>query len=127
PWDHSAPLLRLVKSAGGVVVYEIQKVPTARLRVQTLRENVRGMLAPVPGKKDESEITISALEPGAHPYVLRVKASGKPLGEMTGTLVAAKWNTSFFKWPPSIDPRQNLEAYRKLVDSPAAVSVLVDE
>jgi len=127
PWDHVTPLLRLVKSAGGTAVYEILKVPTARVRMETLGGDARAILAPVPDKKDESTITLSAVEPGVHPYRLRVKAGAKPLGEITGTLVATKWQATFFKWPANIDPRKNLEAYRKLAAGPTAVSGLVDE
>jgi len=58
----------------------------------------------VPDKKDDSRLIVSAVESGVHPYLLRVKAGAKPLGEISGTLVAAKWQTTFFKWTASIDP-----------------------
>ena len=127
PWDHETPLLRLLKSAGGVAVYEILKVPAARVQMETLGGDARAALAPVPGRTDESRLTVSAFEPGVHSYRLRVKAGAEPLGEISGTLVAAKWQTTFFKWPASIDPRENLEAYRKLTSGPSAISCEVDE
>jgi hypothetical protein len=127
PWDHETPLLRLVKSAGGMAVYEILKVSMAKVRVETLEGDARATLAPVPDKKDDSRLTVSAVESGVHPYLLRVKAGAKPLGEISGTLVAAKWQTTFFKWTASIDPRKNLEAYRKLAAGPTAVSAMIDE
>ena len=127
PWDHMTPLLRLVQSAGGKATYEILKVPAARVRFETLAGDVRAILAPTPGKIGESRLTVSAVDSGVHPYRLKVKAGTEPLGEISGTLIATKWQTTFFKWPASIDPRQNLGAYRKLSTGPTAVSCVVDE
>ena len=85
------------------------------------------MLAPVPGKTDESLVTVSAVEPGVRPYVLKVQAAGKPLAEFKGTLLAAQWQATFFKWPTNIDPRQDLAGYRKLAEGPTAVSDQLDQ
>ena len=86
PWDHVTPLVRLVKSAGGSAVYEVLKVPAADVRVETVGDHVRGALAPVPGKTDESRVTVSAVQPGVRSYVLKVQAAGKPLAEVKGTM-----------------------------------------
>jgi parallel beta-helix repeat protein len=127
PWDHVAPLVRLVKAAGGMARFEVLKVPWADVRVEAVGDQVRAVLASVPGKADESQVTVSAVEPGVRPYVLRVQAAGKPLAEMKGTLLATKWQTTFFKWPTNTDPRQDLEGYRKLAKGPTAVSVQLAE
>jgi hypothetical protein len=81
----------------------------------------------VSGKPDESQITVSATEPGVRPYALKVKAAGKPLAEMKGTLLAAEWQATFFKWPTNSDPRTDLDRYRKLAEGPTAVSAQLDE
>ncbi len=127
PWDHASPLVRMVKSAGGMAVFEVLKVPAADVRVETVGDHVRGVLATVPGKANESEVTVSATEPGVRPYVLKVRAGGKPLAEMTGTLLAAKWQATFFKWPADTDPRKDLPGYRKLAEGPTAVPAQLDE
>jgi hypothetical protein len=127
PWDHATPLMRLVKSAGGTALFEVLKVPSADVRVETEGDHVRGVLAAVPGKPDESQITVSATEPGVRPYALRVMAAGKPLAEMKGTLLAAEWQATFFKWPTNSDPRIDLDRYRKLAEGPTAVSAQIDE
>ena len=95
--------------------------------METLGDHVRGVLAVVPGKADESEVTVSATEPGVRPYVLRVRAAGQPLAEMKGTLLATKWQATFFKWPADIDPRKDLAGYRKLAEGPTAVGAQLDE
>ena len=127
PWDHVTPLARLRKSAGGSAVYDVLKVPTARVQVKTDGEQIEGRLARVPGKADESRVTVTALRPGVHGYTLSVSAAGKPLAEFKGTLLAARWQTTFFRWPTNADPRQDLAAYRKLAEGPTAVSDELDE
>lgn len=127
PWDHMTPLVRLVKSAGGTAIYEILRAPNARVRVEILGGDANGTVAAVAGRKDESRLTVTAPGSGVHPYQVRVKAGPQTIGEVSGTLVAAKWRATFFKWPASIDPRQNLEAYRQLASGPTAVSAVVDE
>jgi parallel beta-helix repeat protein len=127
PWDHATPLIRLVKSAGGTALFEVLKVPTADVQVETVGDHVRGVLTVVPGKPDESQITISATEPGVRPYALKVRAAGKELAEMKGTLLAAEWQATFFKWPTNSDPRTDLDRYRKLAEGPTAVSAQLDE
>ena len=127
PWDHATPLVRLAKSAGASAVYEVLKVPVADVRVETVGEKVSGVLAPVAGKADESQVTVTATEPGVRPYVLKVQAAGKPLAEVKGTLLAVKWQATFFKWPKDVDPRQDLEGYRKLAAGPTAVAAEVDQ
>jgi len=127
PWDHAAPLVRTVKSAGGMALFEVLKVPTKDLRVETVGNQVRSVQAVVSGKADESQVTVTASEPGVHPYVLKLRTAGKPLPEIKGTLLATKWQATFFKWPADIDPRKDPERYSKLADGPTAVSAQLDE
>ncbi len=127
PWDHVAPLVRLVKSTGGTAVFHVLKVRSADVQIETLGQEVRGLLVAVPGKTEESQVTVSALQPGVWPYVMKVRAANKPIGEVKGTLVAAKWEATFFKWPPETDPRKDLAGYRKLVEGHTAVSAQLDE
>jgi hypothetical protein len=127
PWDHVAPLARLVKSAGGMAQFEVLKVPLTDVKVESVGDQVRAVVAPVPGKADESQVTVSAVEPGVRPYVLKVQAAGKPLAEMKGTLLATTWQATFFKWPTNTDPRTNLAGYRKLAEGPTAVAAQLDE
>ncbi len=127
PWDHVSPLVRLAKSSGGTAQFDIFKVPTAEVRLNLTGEDVSAALAAVPGKPDQSRAIVKALSPGVHPYVLKVEARGKPIAEKKGTLIAAKWEATFFKWPPNVDPRKDLAAYRKLAHGPTAVTAPLDE
>ena len=127
PWDHATPLVRLVSSAGGSATYEILKAPSAQTQVKTVGDNVSAVLVAVPGKTDESRVTVRAITPGVHSYGLKVHVAGKFLAEVKGTMLAARWRATFFKWPTDVDPRTNLDGYRKLAEGPAAVSDQVDE
>ncbi len=127
PWDHVTPLVRLAGSAGGSAVYEVLKVPAADLEVETAGDRVKGLLEPVPGKTDESRVTVSATQPGVQDYRLSVSAAGKPLAQFHGTLLAARWQATFFPWPATVDPRKDLDGYRKLAEGPSAVSDLIEE
>ena len=127
PWDHAAPLVRVVKTTGGTALFEVLKVPSSDVRVESVGDQVRVIPAVVPGKVDESQVTVRAVEPGVRPYVLRVKFQDKLLAEMHGTLLATKWQATFFKWPADIDPRKDLEGYRKLAEGPTAISAPLDE
>ena len=127
PWDHQAPLVRLARSAGDAAVYEVLKVPSANLRVDLLGDGVKSAVAPVAGKTDEAQVTVTAAKPGVYPYTLKVRAAEKLLAEVKGTLIAVKWQATFFKWPADVDPRKDLEGYRKLAAGPTAVSAEVDQ
>jgi parallel beta-helix repeat protein len=127
PWDHASPLARLLKSAGASAVYEILKVPTNRLAVQTVGHEIASQIKTLSSEPDHSLVTVRALKPGVRSFNLKLQADGKPLDSFAGTLVAADWQVTFFKWPPDIDPRTHLEAYRKLADGPGAVSDVLDQ
>ena len=127
PWDHATPLVRSLKSAGGNAIFEVLKVPAAEVRFETGSAQVHGVLSSIPDRPDESQIRVSASEPGLHPYALKVQARGKALAEKRCILLTAKWQVTFFKWPAKLDPRTDLKAYRELAKGPTAVSVELDE
>ena len=127
PWDHAWPLVRQVKSVGGMALYEVLKVPTAEVRVETSGDQVRGVLSAVPGQTHASQISVTANTPGVHHYELKLQAAGKPLAELKGTLLVTRWEATFFKWPADTDPRKNLEDYRKLAAGPGTVAAPLDE
>jgi len=125
PWDHTAPLVRLVKSSGGSTTYQVLKVASAKLKAEVSGDHVRYALKP--GQAEESYVTVSSTAPGACSYDLKVEAAGKLLASISGTLISTKWQTTFFTWPTNTDPRTDLPAYRNLAFGPSAVSAKVDE
>lgn len=127
PWDHREPLVRLVKSSGGTALYEVLKVPAKDVHVEGAGQQVRPELVALKGKKDESKLTLTASGAGVWPYQFKVRAGAKELAEIKGTLMAAKWQAHFFKWPVEIDPRKDLAGYHKLAEAPTAIAAELDE
>ena len=127
PWDHTSPLVRLLKSSGGVAVYQVLKVPRSRIHLETLGEGVTSRIEPISDIGDESQVLVRAAEPGVRPFELRVNAGPARLADLSGILVAAQWQVTFFKWPTDLDPRKNLAGYRELAKGPTAVSDVVDQ
>ena len=100
PWDHESPLVRVVKSGGDSVVYDLFKMG-GEPQVSVEGEQVVGALA------DESgswTYTLKATQPGVHPYIIKIQA-GDFQKEIAGTLVAVTWDATFFKWTEPVDPR----------------------
>ncbi len=120
PWDHESPLVRLVRDAGDSVTYDLHKMPGG-LRVSCTGENVVGSMATPRGEKSVPEYTIRATKPGAHPFVVSVETRGFQK-EITGTLISTTWDATFFRWSKEVDPRDDLEGWRKLASGNEAVS-----
>lgn len=127
PWDHSTPLARLVKSSGGFAEYQVLKVPSSEVQVEGLGTDIQTRLEPELGKPDQSTITVRSAHPGVRRYRLKVNERGKPIADLSGTLVSAKWQVTFFRWPENVDPRRDLDSYRQLASGSNAVSDVLDQ
>jgi nitrous oxidase accessory protein NosD len=127
PWDHESPLVRQTSSRGRTVTYEVHKVPVAEVGIEVAGQHVQGVVEPLPGSTDACRITVSALEDGLHAYKLKVLRGRSGLAELSGSLLAARWDVTFFKWPKEIDPRERLDDYRKLAEGPTAVKTNADQ
>lgn len=123
PWDHASPLVRLREATGRAVVYDLHEMPRG-LKVTVEGAGLAGRLVDAAEKDAPPQYAIEAAGPGVHPYVMHVSADGFRQ-DVAGTLVAATWNVTFFKWTPDVDPRENLEAYHRLAKGPTAVSAEV--
>ncbi len=127
PWDHESPLIRRTESTGSKAVYEVHKAPSPQVTVEIEGDHVDCQLMPLPGTLDGWRITAYATTPGAYAYRLRVLSGGKPLGEVAGALLVAKWDVTFFAWPVDVDPREKLDGYQQLAEGPGAVRAQVDQ
>jgi len=95
---------------------------TAKVTVEG--HGVLGKLSPGETAEQPTAYTVSAAEPGIHPYIMRVKASDFEQ-ELHGTLISAVWDVTFFKWTSDVDPRKNIQAWRELAWRESAVSTKV--
>lgn len=129
PWDHAAPLVRLIEARGAGATYQLHKVPgepMARVEGANIEGRWDGAVLNGDGK-----YVVSATLPGVHSYTLHV--SGADFDRtIRGTIVSAPWDVTFFSWKEgngkgdSVDPREKLDAWRALASGPRAVQVRAD-
>lgn len=122
PWDHSSPLVRAAEAGGLSRAYEFFKMPGA----PAVELDGKGLTAKtIPSVKagGPTRYEISAAGPGVYPYSFVVKA-GEFSKTVEGTILAIEWDAVFFKW--EVDPRENLDGWRKLAESPGAVKTKLD-
>ncbi|MBN2563404.1 MAG: right-handed parallel beta-helix repeat-containing protein [Phycisphaerae bacterium] len=125
PWDHESPLIRMVEATGMSHAYEFYKMP-GRLAVSLRAEGAKGRLTRAKTDGRVPCYVVSANEAGVHPYTLKVSA-GDYNKEITGMLVAATWDVTFFKWTKDVDPREDLDGWRELARRDEAVWVQTDQ
>lgn len=114
PWDHTTPLMQLVKSTGSELVYALHNMGPDVKAVAT-GENLKLETSP-------TECRLIAQRPGVLPYTLKI-TSGDFHQEISGTMLAAEWDATFFKWTKDVDPREKLEPWRKLADGGVKVKL----
>jgi len=123
PWDHASPLARVIQDTGQSVEYELRKMP--RTPVVTVEgHGIKGLRSQPPHPGLPTTYTISAIRPGVYPYQVQVKAGGFS-ETFTGTLISVAWDVTFFKWTQATDPREHLDAWRKLASGSTAISTQV--
>jgi parallel beta-helix repeat protein len=125
PWDHEAPLVRLGQEEGASARYDLYQLPPGA-EVTVEGRHVTGQRRDAESTEPKAVYTVVADQPGVYPYRVRLRA-GNWEQEIRGTLVAATWNVTFFQWTTAADPREDLTAWRKLSQSPAAVSDVVKQ
>lgn len=119
PWDHESPLVRLIQANGRQRVYQLHNVPSSGRDISLVGSGGIEKIV------DGDTITLKAIHPGVHDYTLRIRA-GDFQQEFRQTLLAMQWDATFFTWTKEVDPRENLEAWRKLASGPAAITTKLD-
>jgi hypothetical protein len=125
PWDHTSPLVRQVADTGDSVRYDLHKLPPGT-DISVDGPHVTGQLSQPKDDAAPAVYTVSATEPGVHPYRLHVKADDWQQ-EVRGVLVSTLWDATFFKWTKDTDPRENVEAWRLLSQGRTAVHAEVKQ
>lgn len=124
PWDHASPLVRMTASRGRTHVYEFWEMPKD-IEVDFNVPGLESKMRPLKQNPKTREFMIRADKPGVYPYEFTVKADGVD-ETIKGTIQAIKWKATFFKWAEGADPREDLDAWRKLTDGSDAVTVTCD-
>jgi parallel beta-helix repeat protein len=125
PWDHGSPMVLLREKKGASHLFGLYKMPHEP-EISLSGDGVQGRAGRVapPGATGLTALyTLSTDKPGVHPYTLAIRAGGFH-DTIKGTLVAADWDVTFFKWSKDgSDPRQNPASWRSLAKAEGAVSV----
>ncbi|MCC7373040.1 MAG: right-handed parallel beta-helix repeat-containing protein [Verrucomicrobiales bacterium] len=114
PWDHERPLVRPLKGASGERVFEIRGV-RAKPTIEMPMPGVTPRLEPATNGVWRLALRAPA---GVVPYKVRLSAPDLNQ-EVSGVLVNTEWDLVFFPW--TIDPRQDLEGWRRGAESAGAV------
>ncbi|MGE0479184.1 MAG: right-handed parallel beta-helix repeat-containing protein [Phycisphaerae bacterium] len=122
PWDHESPLLRLVEARGRERVYDLHQMP-ADVKVEVQGAGVESEQTPAENGR-AARCVVRVDKDGVYPFTLRVTGTGYQCAER-GTIVSATWDAKFFTW--TIDPRQDVEGWRKLADGPDAKSAKIGQ
>ncbi|MBX3391289.1 MAG: right-handed parallel beta-helix repeat-containing protein [Phycisphaeraceae bacterium] len=122
PWDHESPLLRPSNLAGTAHVYELLGSGSAPVTASV--EPTSLLVQTEPGLDHRpARITVSGRD-AVQPYALTVRAGPSFERVIRGTLMPARWNIAFFAWDEQSDPRENLDAWRRLAETSTARATL---
>jgi hypothetical protein len=122
PWDHKSPLIRMVQDNGDSMKYSLHKLPR-NTEITVEGHDIKGILSRSKDSEQADTYTVSATQPGIHPYRFRVK-SNEFEELLEGTLISTVWDVTFFKWTKDIDPRKDIRAWRQLaLKSPALAKI----
>jgi parallel beta-helix repeat protein len=120
PWDHESPLIRPGRQDATGMAYDLFGFdPAMELEVRVLAGDVQ---TEVHHGDSHHRLRVFA-PPGIHPFQIQA-GSGNTRRELAGTLVNARWQATFFNW--SMDPREDLDAWRKLAQGPEAWTAEID-
>ena len=124
PWDHESPLIRPAKSSMGEQAYDLLGLRRA-IDVKVIQGDVVTELADNTDSltHDAKQLRIRSRS-GVASYRVRVASDGFAK-ELSGTIVAARWRVSVFPW--KIDPREDLDAWRKIAGGPDVQSAVVSK
>lgn len=119
PWDHESPLLRPIKSSSNENAYEILGLKSP-LESKVLSGDVATSVTA--GKTAGAFQLRVRAQAGVTPFQVRV-LSGNYENDITGVIVATEWKIKVFSW--DIDPRKDLDGWRKLAQGPGALSATI--
>ncbi len=112
PWDHESPLLRPTTSDGWSNSYELFNPPEG-CKLDLIRpdgiteQQVFASVTPPDKDGDPVKISIRSTVAGLWPYELKVSSPSFD-HNVSGTLINASWDATFFPW--TIDPRPDAAA-----------------
>ncbi|MDX2146409.1 MAG: right-handed parallel beta-helix repeat-containing protein [Planctomycetota bacterium] len=120
PWDHASLMVRRRTDSGGSLVYEVFGAdPEASAVCDPFELPFQFMPAP---RADRPAVMTITPPPGIWPYRIVFGVAGQA-HMITGVAVGAAWSVTTFPW--TIDPREDLDGWRREAGGPRAFSASV--
>lgn len=124
PWDHESPLVRLSQATGRRHQYDVLGA-SGPMRIGAAPPGVEVEVDdPAPGRH---ALLVRAMRDGVSTYSIPVTIGDDYRTTISGTIIRATWNVTFFKWErEKTDPRADLDGWRSLAKGPTAVKLTTD-
>lgn len=120
PWDHQSPIVRLRSKVGPTHTYEVFGAKDVAAALDQQTDNLR---ATVDRLDDARHLVTIFAEPGVNAYTGSITLGPNQRHPISGTIIAARWDATFFSWKPDADPREHPALWRALASAPEAVNV----
>lgn len=127
PWDHESPMIRLRRPAPGVHVYELFGFPPLDADdAPTIESEDLEPASIEQTDRPGSPIAVRfEADEGVHPYTLHIEHPDTGTEQVyQDTLIRTRWRVTVFPW--TIDPREDLVAWRCKADGDDALSATTD-
>jgi nitrous oxidase accessory protein NosD len=120
PWDHTSPLVRMIKRDGDRHLYKIEPAGTV---ARIIAANPRGT-GRVYGEAGSGYLEVKAPGPGQFRYSIDLDVGGARR-TVSGEMLVADWQVAWFATP--FDPRDEPAAWQEAAASDSAVRVNLTE
>ncbi len=124
PWDHESPLVRLSKATGQGHVYEVLGA-AAPVRLGSAPPGVDVEIDET--AEGRYALLVKPRRDGVAAYSIPVAVGSDYSTTISGTIILAAWDVTFFKWERDrTDPRNDFDAWRALAKGPSAIALKTD-
>jgi len=120
PWDHQSPIVRRRATSGSTHTFEVFGSAEVKASLDPLSRRVRAI---VDRTEDGRHLVSIVAEPGVSAYSGTISLGPNLSYPIAGTVIATRWDATFFSWNPASDPREQPAQWRALASAPEAVGV----
>ncbi|MCC6228618.1 MAG: right-handed parallel beta-helix repeat-containing protein [Phycisphaerales bacterium] len=124
PWDHESPLVRQSRAGAGEIAFDLFKF-SSDVDIQITAKGVTPTIVKPSADAPNASVTLKAQAAGVYPFELSVSDSGYRQ-VVSGVLMSASWDATFFTWTKDTDPREKIDAWRALAAAPDAKKATLD-
>lgn len=120
PWDHQSPVVRVRSKVGPTHTYEVFGAKDVSVSLDQVTPGVRAV---VDRTEDGRHLVTVFAEPGVNAYSGSIVMGPDLRFPITGSVIASRWDATFFSWKPDSDPREHPAQWHALASTSEAVNV----